>query len=389
MGHQASKSDQKLQSGKGGQSPSFGDSQSPLARLRLILLLCMTTAVIIPHVYQPILDRIWLFLRSTKVYNWSSFETFWTVFCYAAIEPAITAVFIRHPEWRYTRLDEKNSGSSQRLKPRGMRRPSRRGWEALIYMMPLLLMDFTMIKKFADVPLEDMLRSGNYGHEADISDSSGRYRSTFLVPTLHNMTLSSPLQTKRALPTAAPSSRRLVLELIISLIIYDATFFLFHLLLHIIPPLRKLHAPHHSHDAQINPQVTNQLHIIERLGLVMLANFSLNIIKSHVLTRTLFVPLFVWLLIEIHSGMDLPWAYDKILPRGWAGGAKKHMEHHRTGQAGVEPFFNWCDAIWENATMMTSCQSKKFRYATQSAVGTQKHSGDSSDSTEVTGIAMN
>jgi len=42
---------------------------------------------------------------------------------------------------------------------------------------------------------------------------------------------------------------------------------------------------HHSH-AELNPQITNQLDIGERLGLVLLANFSLNIIGSHVLTRT-------------------------------------------------------------------------------------------------------
>ena len=156
-----------------------------------------------------------------------------------------------------------------------------------------------MIKKFANVPLPEMLESGNY----DLNNMStiGAHKSTFLVPSLHNFTLQSPLQTKRALPTDAPSSRRLAFELICSFVIYDAVFFLFHLALHMLPGLRNWHHAHHSH-AEMHPQITNQLSIFERLGLVLLANFSLNIIGSHVLTRTFFIPIFIWLLVEIHTG---------------------------------------------------------------------------------------
>lgn len=103
---------------------------------------------------------------------------------------------------------------------------------------------------------------------------------------------------------------------------------------------------HHSH-AEINPQITNQLDIGERLGLVLLANFSLNIIGSHVLTRTAFVPVFVYLLIEIHSGLDLPWGYEKVLPWSIGAGSKKHAAHHRTGIGFYEPFFCWWDKALE------------------------------------------
>ena len=59
------------------------------------------------------------------------------------------------------------------------------------------------------------------------------------------------------------------------------------------------------------------MHVFERLGLVLLANFSLNVIGSHVLTRTVFVPVLMWLLVEIYSGLELPWGYAKVLPKGW------------------------------------------------------------------------
>ncbi len=59
------------------------------------------------------------------------------------------------------------------------------------------------------------------------------------------------------------------------------------------------------------------------------------------------MPVLVWLLVEIHCGLDLPWAYDKVLPEGWAGGARKHAAHHRDGSGGLEPYFHWCDSMWE------------------------------------------
>ncbi|KAI6778124.1 uncharacterized protein J7T54_001928 [Emericellopsis cladophorae] len=325
---------------------------SPAQTIRAILAPVLLTSLLFPSLYQPFLDSTWSTLRYSSFYNWSTFETIWTVFCYAAIEVSMTIVFLRHPEWRLS----PSPSSKARAKPKGMRRPSRRIGEILLYIAPLLTMDLTMIKKFADVPLADILSSGNYDAHALLAPPDDHVllaanaslpSKSFLLPTLHNFTASSPLQLVRALPPDAPSSRRLATELMASFLIYDTLFFAFHLSLHQIRPLRRWHAPHHSHDTGIHPQVTNQLSVFERLGLVLLANFSLNIIGSHVLTRTLFVPVFVWLLVEIHSGMDLPWGYDKVLPQGWAGGARTHMKHHAGGGGGLEPFFCWWDRLWE------------------------------------------
>ncbi|KAL8726437.1 MAG: hypothetical protein Q9166_006715 [cf. Caloplaca sp. 2 TL-2023] len=222
-----------------------------------------------------------------------------------------------------------------------MQRPSKRIGEALTYIFPLLLLDLTLIKKYGGVSVHDMALSGNY----DISSVTKTIHGTFLAPTLHNFTLSSPLQIRRALPVAPPTSRKITLQLATSLFIYDTLFFGFHFILH-RPFFATVHSHHHNHH-EINPQITNQLDIFERLGLVLLANFSLNIIGSHVLTRTIFVVIFVWLLVDIHSGMDLEWGYDKILPAGWASGSKRHSVHHRVGTTFYEPFFNWWDDAYE------------------------------------------
>ena len=267
--------------------------------LRWILAMTITTAVFLPDLYQPFLNSLWKVLSQLRVYRWSTFETLWTVFCYGAIEDLITVAFVNWPELRlaHQHVSSETLKENPPRKPKGMRRPSRRGYEALVYVTPLLAMDLTMIKKYADVPLDHMLASGNYN--ASSVPSVGGHKQTFLVPSLHNFSIWSPLQVQRALPIDAPSSRRLALELIISLVLYDALFFLFHLALHVLPVVRSWHHPHHSH-AEIQPQITNQLSVFERLGLVLLANFSLNIIGSHVLTRTLFIPIFVHLLVEIH-----------------------------------------------------------------------------------------
>ncbi|ORX98308.1 hypothetical protein BCR34DRAFT_593231 [Clohesyomyces aquaticus] len=323
---------------------------SAAQRIRLIFGPILLSSLLWPSFYQSFLDTLWNSLCYTSFYKWSTFETLWTVFLYAAIEGSLTIVFMNHPEWRFTQPRTPTS------KPRGMRRPSRRIGEGLVYIAPLLAMDLTMIKKFADVELSQMLVSGNYDISSlylNTTSSSNATLSfqappkTYLIPTLHNFTLTSPLQTTRALPLYAPSSRRLVTELILSFFIYDTLFFAFHLSLHYLPLLRSFHLTHHSHPSQIHPQITNQLSLFERLGLVMLANFSLNVIGAHVLTRTVFVVLFVWLLVEIHCGMSLPWGYEKVMPRGWGGGAGKHMRHHVGGGEGYEPFFCWWDGVWE------------------------------------------
>ena len=310
---------------------------------RAVLVVMLASMVIWPSIYQNLLDSIYKYLLASAIYRASIFETVWTVLLYSLVEMVYTRRFGHHPQLRLVN-QSKNSGIVAKPPPQ-MRRPKHRLLEGLTYVAPLLLLDFTMIKKFGGVAVQDMALSGNY------DPSTVKMRGNFLAPSLHRFTWDSPLQTQRALPRTPPSSRQLVLELATSILIYDTVFFWFHLALHKVPYLRRLHGTHHDHN-EIYPQITNQLDIVERLGLVLLANFSLNIIGSHVLTRTLFVPMFVWLLVDIHSGMDQPWSYDKLLPKGWAAGSKRHSYHHQHNNMYYEPFFNWWDDLlaWTSAS---------------------------------------
>lgn len=305
---------------------------------RTLLFLLTSTGILLPHVYQPALDILYNYLLRSPIYTASTFETWWTVLLYAIIEVSYVYRFGHNPQLRL--VNQGKNADTPKPIPK-LKRGKHRLREGLTYIAPLLLLDLTLIKKFGGVDTRDMALSGNY----DPSSMKKTIHGTFLAPTLHNFTLSSPVQSRRALPPLPPTSRELIIQLIASLLIYDTLFFIFHLTLH-HPSFSQIHSRHHSHN-EINPQITNQLDIVERLGLVLLANFSLNIIGSHVLTRTIFVVIFVWLLVDIHSGMDLPWAYDKILPEGWASGSKRHSLHHRTGTKYYEPFFNWWDDALE------------------------------------------
>jgi len=316
---------------------------------RLVLGLLLGSAIVLPQIYQRSLDLIYTKLLLSPFYNSSIFETVWTVLIYAVIEASYTYKYARNPQLRLANLKDEGRDTPKPI-PK-LRRPSKRIREGIIYITPLFMMDLTMIKKFGGVPVADMALSGNY------DPSTVSMRGNFLAPTLHNFTPSSPLQTQRALPPLPLTSRDLVLQLASSIFIYDAVFFFFHLALHKLPLLSRIHNIHHNH-GEINPQITNQLDIIERLGLVLLANFSLNIIGSHVLTRTLFVPTFVWLLVDIHSGMDQAWGYDKILPKGWAAGSKRHSAHHQYGQKYYEPFFNWWDDAYERMTRKAQAKTR-------------------------------
>ncbi|XP_076818855.1 putative methylsterol monooxygenase DDB_G0270946 [Clavelina lepadiformis] len=153
------------------------------------------------------------------------------------------------------------------------------------------------------------------------------------------------IQTSRALPESPPMLRDMVLHLIVALVLYDACFFLQHYLFHKNATLYRLfHKKHHSHES-VNVRVTNRLHVVERIALVLSANFGLKLVGAHPLTRTIFIFVFVSILTENHSGYDLPYSYDKILPKGLIGGSRKHFKHHEYGTRNYQPIFTYLDGL--------------------------------------------
>lgn len=156
---------------------------------RSILLSVLGAGLFIPSLFQPSLDVFCDSILQSRIYRSSTFDTFWTVFNYALVETYYTIFYFRNPYSRLTVISGTKKaniqGSSRPPKPpHGMQRLQHRILEIITYIAPLLLLDLTMIKKFAGVPVEDIARSGN----CDIP-----INGNFLQPTLHNFTIQSPL----------------------------------------------------------------------------------------------------------------------------------------------------------------------------------------------------
>ena len=151
------------------------------------------------------------------------------------------------------------------------------------------------------------------------------------------------LQVTRSLPVTSPSLVQVAWQLIAGFVIYDAIFYVVHRLLHSNAKVYAwVHARHHTHDV-VSSRVTNILSIAERLILVLSANFALKIVQAHPMTRAVFVPVFVCWLVGNHTGYDLPWSLDKVLPSGVMLSSTVHYRHHVGNTKSYQPFFAYID----------------------------------------------
>lgn len=147
----------------------------------------------------------------------------------------------------------------------------------------------------------------------------------------------------RPLPAHAPQVWELALVPVAALLLYDAVFALVHRFVLHGPLWRHVHAHHHAHPSSIEAVFTNQLSLGERLFIVLLANECLKALCAHPLTRVVFIALFVFLLVDSHSGYAFPWSYERVLP--FLGGSRSHFAHHRLGNAHWQPFFTHLEGV--------------------------------------------
>ncbi len=191
----------------------------------------------------------------------SFFETLLTMLSYASIEvglhrrnslpqclepifallQAFYTSLVTDPATPHPRIDRRPGKSHLYRNGTVLIRPyARRLRELVEYVTPLLFLDLIMVKKFRGVDAREIGRSGGYdvralpGSAASAKDAvTGlEIRPTWAVPSLHNFAWSDPVQLVRALPTAAPTSREVVLGLVGAMVFYDLLFFVPHILLH-------------------------------------------------------------------------------------------------------------------------------------------------------------
>ncbi|XP_005106895.1 cholesterol 25-hydroxylase isoform X2 [Aplysia californica] len=263
---------------------------------------------------QDAVDHLWSYLIKNDLFCSAYFETIYVTLVYIALVAGYPFVMHYIP-WvqKFKVSDDVTYVHRPFFGKVGM------VLEMFFHLTPLLVADALKMKKYFDVP------------EIEWEKRRGQW-----------------IQTTRALPEHSPNVLLMCGQVIGSVIAFDAIFFVVHFILHKNFYLYKyFHSQHHDHDV-MHPHVTNQLSVVERILQVASANYSLILFRSHPLSRLVFVPVFLWFLIENHTGYDLPWAPHRLIPHGVMGGPAKHHAHHQHGSRHYQPFFNYLDKWLEN-----------------------------------------
>ena len=285
------------------------------------------TAFMLGYVYydylQYIVDISWLSLRATWLFNCVYFETWWTSFVYPPIllAPYLMSKIAWFDQYK---LDPKM------VLPKVSTKTIIR--DAIVYNSPLMFLDTFMVKQYTGVGIDPMEWSTR--------------RQTLI-------------QSTRALPSLPPTVTQIFGHLVASFILYDLLFFGVHYILHKNLKLYHIFHKHHHDHKYVHSKITNQLHIVERIALVLSANQALRIMHAHPLTRMIFVPFFIGWITENHCGYDLPWTLDKVVPFGLVGGSPAHFAHHQYGERNYQPFFTYIDRYLMSRSKVNSYSASR------------------------------
>jgi len=179
-----------------------------------------------------------------------------------------------------------------------------------------------------------------------------------LVAYVGSIRLFHGLVAKAALPLAAPSGLRVLCEVGVGVLAYDAVFAPIHASLHsrrFPRRWRAIHGTHHgarpSSRGSLCPLETVQhsyadgfLQVavnvfVQRLPTPLLHAGGLALAPKHPLSRVLHNLVVTYLLVEAHSGYDLPWMTHRAWPRVF-GGARAHEAHHVHGDRHFHQFLD-------------------------------------------------
>jgi len=181
-----------------------------------------------------------------------------------------------------------------------------------------------------------------------------------LVAYVGSIKLFHCVVAKAPLPAAAPTALRVLGEVAVGVVAYDAAFAPIHASLHsrkFPRRWRALHKTHHDarppqrRGAALCPLETVQHSyadgflqvavnvLVQRLPTPVLAAGGVALAPKHPLSRVLHNLLVTYLLVEAHSGYDLPWMSHRAFPAVF-GGARAHDAHHVHGDRHFHQFFD-------------------------------------------------
>jgi sterol desaturase/sphingolipid hydroxylase (fatty acid hydroxylase superfamily) len=167
----------------------------------------------------------------------------------------------------------------------------------------------------------------------------------YAVPLL-TWDILSPRRHKRLAAFVAPTTVQIMTDVTGSLLFYDFLFFLGHYMMHHIPILyRKIHAKHHITD-EVRACDIVRLSLVEEVYDVGCSIVALNLLSAHPISRSIYNVIIVFLLTELHSGYDLPWTPQNVIPFNIASGSRRHHYHHRFGTHYYQKFFFTFDRLF-------------------------------------------
>ena len=79
---------------------------------------------------------------------------------------------------------------------------------------------------------------------------------------------------------------------------------------------------------------------------MMCSIMALRTMGAHPLSRGLYNFIITGMLVELHSGYDMPFSFQNIVPFGIMGGSRRHHEHHRSGRSFFAKFFTCWDELF-------------------------------------------
>lgn len=282
--------------------------QSNLAAIciRYVIAALVAVGVYNSNTLQYFVNKTWAYLLTSWLFNSVYFESWFTTFCYAVMI-SIFPFTLHYMKF----MDKYKVDPHITYEHTTMRKIVQ---DAVFYLTPLMVLDTTKVKVYHGVDPEIVAEKKKFW-----------------------------INTTQALPVDPPAVGELVTDLIASILLYDALFFCVHYVLHKNLFLYKhVHFFHHDH-GKVHPHVTNQLTVIERLILILTANLSLKFFRSHPLTRALFIPAFIFMLVDNHTGYDLPFGLHRVVPFDLYGGSVAHYAHHEHGHGTYQPFFSYFD----------------------------------------------
>ena len=138
-------------------------------------------------------------------------------------------------------------------------------------------------------------------------------------------------------------------EVLAALLLYDLFFYVGHRLLHRVPWMyEEIHKKHHAMSTvRAGDAVRHSM--IDGIFDVCCAVFSLMILRANALSRTVFNAVAIFLIVEAHSGMLLPFSPSAVLPSFFSGPVA-HDAHHLRGFGNYAKFFTHLDALFSTQT---------------------------------------